>query len=87
MKSTKYTRFCRRLFAKTFKKMDIEKTSKNHILEKADIAMVYQEYYSMVLMNIVLGFFSAFFSSFTAISRISWMENIRTSHFVGDHLG
>jgi len=32
------------------------------MLEKADIAMVYQEYYSMVLMNIILGFISCFLS-------------------------
>ncbi len=63
MKSTKYTRFCRQLFAKTFEKLDIEKASKNRILEKADIAMVYQEYYSMVLMNIIIGFISAFLST------------------------
>jgi len=63
VKSTKYTRFCRRLFAKTFEKMDISKTSKNRILEKADIAMVYQEYYSMILMNIIIGFISSFLST------------------------
>lgn len=63
MKSTKYSRFCRQLFAKTFEKLDIEKASKNRILEKADIAMVYQEYYSMVLMNIIIGFISAFLST------------------------
>ena len=63
MKSTRYTRFCRQLFAKTFEKLDIEKASKNRILEKANIAMVYQEYYSMVLMNIVIGFISAFLST------------------------
>lgn len=63
MKSTRYTRFCRQLFAKTFEKLDIEKASKNRILEKADIAMVYQEYYSMVLMNIIIGFISAFLST------------------------
>jgi flagellar protein FlaJ len=63
VKSTKYSRFCRQVFAKSFEKMDVIKTSKNRILEKADIAMVYQEYYSMVLMNIIIGFISAFFST------------------------
>ena len=62
MKSTTYTRFCRRLFEKTFKKFDISETSKNRLLEKADIAMVYQEYYSMVIMNIIVGFISGFLS-------------------------
>lgn len=63
MKSTKYTRFCRRLFAKTFERFDISETSKNNLLEKADIAIVYQEYYSMVLMNILLGFITSFIST------------------------
>jgi len=63
MKSTKYTRFCRRLFAKTFERFDIIETTKNNMLEKADIAMVYQEYYSMVLMNIILGFVTSFIST------------------------
>jgi flagellar protein FlaJ len=62
VKSTAYTRFCRRLFEKTFKKFDISETRKNRLLEKADIAMVYQEYYSMVLMNIIVGFISGFLS-------------------------
>ena len=65
MKSTKYTRFCRRLFTKTFERFDIGETSKNNMLEKADIAMVYQEYYSMVLMNIILGFITSFISTLT----------------------
>jgi flagellar protein FlaJ len=63
VKSTTYTRFCRRLFANTFKRFDISETTKNNLLEKADIAMVYQEYYSMVLMNVIIGFISAFMST------------------------
>jgi flagellar protein FlaJ len=63
MKSTKYTRFCRRLFSKTFERFDISETSKNNMLEKADIAMVYTEYYSMVLMNIILGFITSFIAT------------------------
>lgn len=63
MKSTKYTRFCRRLFSETFKKFNISETNKNKMLEKADIAMVYKEYYSMVLMNIILGFIVCFIST------------------------
>lgn len=63
MKSTKYTRFCRRLFAKTFERFNISETSKNKLLEKADICMVYQEYYSMVLMNILIGFIVTFVST------------------------
>lgn len=63
MKSTPYTRFCRRLFASTYEKFNISKTSKNNLLERADIAMAYQEYYSMVLMNILLGFIASFVST------------------------
>jgi archaeal flagellar protein FlaJ len=33
------------------------------MLEKADISMVYQEYYSMVLMNIIIGFIASFSST------------------------
>ncbi|MEF8879896.1 MAG: type II secretion system F family protein [Candidatus Thermoplasmatota archaeon] len=64
MKSTRYTRFCSQLFSKIFDKLDISETSKNRMLEKADIAMMYQEYYSMVLMNIIIGFTSAFISTY-----------------------
>jgi len=60
VRSTTYSRFCRKLFENFFKKFNISETTKNNLLEKADIAMVYQEYYSMVLMNIILGFISAF---------------------------
>jgi len=63
MKSTLYTRFCRRLFSKTFERFNISETSKNRLLEKANISMIYQEYYSMVLMNIILGFLVSFFST------------------------
>ena len=62
MKSTNYTRFCRRIFSNTFERFDISETSKNRLLEKADIAMVYKEYFSMVIMNIIIGFISAFIS-------------------------
>ena len=63
MKSTKYSRFCRRVFSKTFERFDISETSKNRLLEKADISMVYKEYYSMVVMNIIIGFISSFIST------------------------
>lgn len=63
MKSTKYTRFCRQLFSNVFDRFNISEVSKNNLLEKADISMVYQEYYSMVLMNIILGFLVSFLST------------------------
>jgi len=63
MKSTKYTRFCRKLFSKSFEKLNVSETSKNRLLEKADINMVYQEYYSMILMNMIIGFIISFSST------------------------
>ena len=63
MKSTTYSRFCRRLFAQMFERFNISETSRNRLLEKADITMVYLEYYSMVLMNLILGFVVSFISS------------------------
>ena len=63
MKSTNYSRFCRRIFSNAFDKFNINETSKNWLLEKADISMVYKEYYSMVYMNILLGFITSFISS------------------------
>jgi len=56
MKSTKYTRLCRKLFSNFFERFNFSKIKNNNVLEKADISMVYQEYYSMVLMNVVIGF-------------------------------
>lgn len=63
MKSSKYSRFCRRLFSKTFEKLNISETNKNRLLEKADISIIYKEYYSMVLMNIIIGFITSFVST------------------------
>ncbi len=63
MKSTTYSRFCRRLFSDFFARMNFSETSKNRLLEKADISIVYKEYYSMVLMNMLLGFVVSFIST------------------------
>jgi len=63
VKSTKYSRFCRRLFSKIFERLNISETSKNRLLEKADISIVYKEYYSMILMNIIIGFIASFIST------------------------
>jgi len=63
VKSTKYSRFCRRLFSKIFERFNIIETSKNRLLEKADISIVYKEYYSMIVMNIIIGFIASFIST------------------------
>jgi len=48
------------LLSNTYERLNISETTKNRLLEKADIAMLYQEYYSMVLMNIIIGFIASF---------------------------
>ena len=63
MKSSKYSRFCRRIFSKTFERLNISVSNKNQLLEKADISIVYKEYYSMILMNIIIGFITSFAST------------------------
>ena len=62
MKSTNYTRFCRRLLSGVFEKFDINQNAKDKTLEKADIPMVYKEYFSMVIMNLIIGFIVSFMS-------------------------
>jgi len=64
VKSTLYTRFCRRVFSQLFERFNINETSRNRLLEKADISIVYKEYYSMVLMNVIIGFTCSFIFSF-----------------------
>ncbi|HHH79913.1 MAG TPA: hypothetical protein ENL13_03325 [Thermoplasmatales archaeon] len=63
MKSTKYSRLCKKLFSRVFHRFQIEDTSKNHMLEKADIRMTYEEYFSMTFMNITLSFAVTFMVS------------------------
>jgi flagellar protein FlaJ len=63
MKSTNYTRFCRRIFSNIFQKFNVSENIKNRSLEKANISMIYQEYYAMVLMNIIIGFIASFSST------------------------
>jgi archaeal flagellar protein FlaJ len=63
MKSTKYTRFCRHLFENVFENLNIGEKTRNRLLEKANILMVTKEYYSMILMNSILGFIVSFSST------------------------
>jgi len=63
MKSTKYTRFCRHLFENVFENLNIGEKTRNSLLEKANILMVTKEYYSMILMNSILGFIVSFSST------------------------
>ncbi|MCD6237014.1 MAG: type II secretion system F family protein [Thermoplasmata archaeon] len=64
MRSTTYSRFCKKLLSKLFKKFRIEDKIKDHALEKADIKMPYNEYYSMAYMNIFISSVVAFIISF-----------------------
>jgi len=59
MRSTPYSRMCKRIFKKIFEKLNIEEDEKNHLLEMADIRMTYEEYYSMAIMNIIIAFVSS----------------------------
>ena len=63
MKSTNYSRFCRKFLSGFFEKFDINETNKEKLLEKANIPMVYKEYYSMVIMNLFLGIIVSFIST------------------------
>jgi len=59
MRSTPYSRMCKRIFKKIFEKLNIEEDEKNHLLEMADIRMTYEEYYSTAIMNIIIAFVSS----------------------------
>jgi archaeal flagellar protein FlaJ len=57
MRKTKYVEFCEKLFGKFFLKNEQkELEEKNVILEKANIPLEHQEYYSRALMNVILFF-------------------------------
>ncbi len=64
MRSTPYSRMCKRIFKKIFEKLNIEEDEKNHLLEMADIRMTYEEYYSMAIMNMIIAFVSSIIVSF-----------------------
>jgi flagellar protein FlaJ len=51
------------LFADLFETLNIGETNRNNLLEKANILMVHKEYYSMVLMNSILGVIFSFTST------------------------
>lgn len=67
MKSTSYSRFCKRLLSKVFKRFRIEEIG-YYVLEQADIKMPYREYYSMAYMNIFISSVIAFLISFILYS-------------------
>ena len=69
MKSTRYSKFCTRLFGKRFLKYSKNQLEeKNFILAKADIAMDYEAYCSRALMNTIIGFISTLLISFLIYS-------------------
>ena len=59
MKSTQYSNLCLKLFGRFFKKIKREELEeKNLLLEKSNISMEYEEYYSFIIMNILIGLIS-----------------------------
>jgi len=64
MKSTNYSTYCLKLFDKLFlriKKDQLE--DKNLPFVKANISMSFDEYYSLALMNVILGFIISLISA------------------------
>ena len=66
MKSTNYSNFCQVIFGRFFKGYKKDQTEeKNLFLIKANIEMSYEEYYSVAIVNIIIGLiFSIIFSLF-----------------------
>jgi flagellar protein FlaJ len=57
MKSTKYSNLCLRAFGKLFERIKKDRLEeKNLPFVKANISISYEEYYSVALMNTILGF-------------------------------
>ena len=57
MKSTSYSTLCLKLFDRLFSRIKKEQLEdKNLPFVKANISMSFEEYYSMALMNVILGF-------------------------------
>ncbi len=57
MKSTSYSTFCLKLFDRLFSRIKKDQLEdKNLPFVKANISMSFEEYYSMALMNVILGF-------------------------------
>ena len=64
MKSTAYSVFCNKIFKGFFSKQKEEEIeAKTLMLEKANIALEYKEYYSLLLMNTILSFILAIVAS------------------------
>jgi flagellar protein FlaJ len=61
MKSSRYSVYCHKIFGKFISKHYTKRylKQKNIVLEKANIAMLFDEYLSMSLMTVIIGFFFA----------------------------
>jgi flagellar protein FlaJ len=71
MKSTKYSKFCTRVFGKIFLKNNKDHIDeKNITLAQANITLDYEAYYSMALTNTIIGFISALIFSLLLYSLI-----------------
>jgi len=63
VRSSPYSRFCKRILRDVFRKMKIYDEDKDHIMEMADIRMTYEEYYSMTIITTILVFISSLIAS------------------------
>lgn len=74
MKPTNYSNFCLQLFGKFFRKHEKDELiERNILLEKADIKMEYEEYHSMVTMNMIITIIA---SLVIALVLYAWIQNI-----------
>ncbi|HHF58884.1 MAG TPA: hypothetical protein ENL44_01630 [Thermoplasmatales archaeon] len=65
MRSSPYSRFCKRILRDVFKRMKIYDEDRDRLMEMADIRMTYEEYYSMTIVTSILVFISTLIISLT----------------------
>ncbi len=65
MRSSPYSRFCKRILRDVFKRMKIYDEDRDRLMEMADIKMTYEEYYSMTIVTSILVFISTLIVSLT----------------------
>jgi len=65
VRSSPYSRFCKRILRDVFKRMKIYDEDRDRLMEMADIRMTYEEYYSMTIVTSILVFISTLIISLT----------------------
>jgi len=66
VRSSPYSRFCKRILRDVLKKMKIYYGDRDRLMEMADIRMTYEEYYSMTIFTTILVFISSLIISLIA---------------------